>query len=517
MNVFGFQVGSQGNLQNQEPTAPSYFQGAIDELGSTAAAFAMHAGQGLTLNFGDELAAALMTPYEVMTTEDNGKGFWERVGDTYSDLNQTYNERLEQARAEHPYASIAGELTGGVALGLAAAPVASGIGLARGGMIASKLATPLTAAGVGAVNGFGSGDTLEDRFVKAAYGTILGGAAGLAAPKVAAFGEFASRKVADYARAWKNPAPAVGAELGRLASKANSSIEELAASLEAAAADGQPQFAVVDALAEYGRDRLAKLASILKPDASKALSVRQNSQSERLGVQVRDAFDAQRTAAGAKRELVESGAPSRLIDAVDAGLHAQGIRADPGKTIPDYLARSADEQSSFRVGYADPHLARLEASAGTAPANRASMFQTERTLKELPVFASPGKGERLMRQIGREDEMFKTGEQVLRAGGSPVSLDFGRDMVDAAADVAGGNFGSALVRLGSPFAAKLRPQKLDEAVADALLSTDAGMLREMGARSAQLSNAVNARRARIVAALVGAQAASTSEGRIFTD
>ena len=124
MNVFGFQVGSQGNLQNQEPTAPSYFQGAIDELGSTAAAFAMHAGQGLTLNFGDELAAALMTPYEVMTTEDNGKGFWERVGDTYSDLNQTYNERLEQARAEHPYASIAGELTGGVALGLAAAPVA---------------------------------------------------------------------------------------------------------------------------------------------------------------------------------------------------------------------------------------------------------------------------------------------------------------------------------------------------------------------------------------------------------
>ena len=226
----------------------------------------------------------------------------------------------------------------------------------------------------------------------------IGGVVGKLAPHLAEYGEFASRKVADYARAWKNPAPAVGAELGRLASKANSSIEELAASLEAAAADGQPQFAVVDALAEYGRDKLAKLASILKPDASKALSVRQNSQSERLGVQMRDAFDAQKTAAGAKRELVESGAPSRSIDAVDAGMHAQGIRADPGKTIPDYLARSADEQSSFRVGYADPHLARLEASAGTAPANRASMLQTERTLKELPVFASPGKGERLMRQ-----------------------------------------------------------------------------------------------------------------------
>jgi len=89
--------------------------------------------------------------------------------------------------------------------------------------------------------------------------------------------------------------------------------------------------------------------------------------------------------------------------------------------------------------------------------------------------------------------------------------------VDAAADVAGGNFGSALVRLGSPFAAKLRPQKLDEAVADALLSTDAGMLREMGARSAQRSIAVDARRAKIVAALVGAQAASTSENRMLSE
>lgn len=122
-----------------------------------------------------------------------------------------------------------------------------------------------------------------------------------------------------------------------------------------------------------------------------------------------------------------------------------------------------------------------------------------------------------MRQIDREDEMFKTGEQVLRVGRNLVSSSFGRVMVDAAADAAGGNFGSALVRLGAPVAAKLRPQKLDEAIADALLSTDAGMLRAMGARSAQLSNAVNARRARIVAALVGAQAASTSEGRIFSD
>ena len=52
----------------------------------------MHAGQGLALNFGDELTAALMTPYEVMTTEDNGKGFWERVGD---DIGGPYILRLK--------------------------------------------------------------------------------------------------------------------------------------------------------------------------------------------------------------------------------------------------------------------------------------------------------------------------------------------------------------------------------------------------------------------------------------
>ncbi len=81
MNVFGFQIGSEDDPMTGEATAPSYFDEALGEFGSAAGAFAMHAGQGLTLNFGDELAAALMTPYEVLTSEDNRKDFWSRVGD----------------------------------------------------------------------------------------------------------------------------------------------------------------------------------------------------------------------------------------------------------------------------------------------------------------------------------------------------------------------------------------------------------------------------------------------------
>ena len=516
MNVFGFQIGSEDDPMTGEATAPSYFDEALGEFGSAAGAFAMHAGQGLTLNFGDELAAALMTPYEVLTSEDNGKDFWSRVGDTYSGLNQSINDELDRAKAEHPYASIAGELAGGVALGVATAPIMPSTIAVRAGNTLRRIAfkSAVEGSAFGALNGAGSGRTFDERLSKTWNGALLGLGLGFIAPKGVEIGQSAVKKATDYVRAWRDPANAVDSMVSSLARKAGTTLDDIAAALESAAADGQTQFAFVDAAGPGARNTLAKLGPTLKSDSWKALETRHNSQAERLGANLTDGFGAEMTAEELEKQLVKQGAPAGSIEALNAGKRAQDIRADPARTIPDYLALSAENQSNFRVGYADAPLSRLRSSTGTPLENKAAMFRTERTQKELPAFALPGKGGRLMRQIGREDEMFKTTDEVLRAERNAVDAGSGRDFVGAAADVVGGNIGQGVVRLGAPELARIRSPKLDQAIGDALLSTDANLFRAMSARSAMLADAMSARRARILPAVRGGGAAYTSEDQM---
>lgn len=167
------------------------------------------------------------------------------------------------------------------------------------------------------------------------------------------------------------------------------------------------------------------------------------------------------------------------------------------------MALSADNQSNFRVGYADESLSSLRPSTGAPLENKAAIFRTERTQKELPAFALPGKGGRLMRQIDRENEMFKTTDEFFRAERNAVGVDSGRDVFGAAVNAGDGAYGTALVRLGAPELTRLRPPKVDQALGDALLSTDANLFRAMSARSAKLADAMIARRARMLPAVLG--------------
>lgn len=315
MNVFGFQIGSEDDPKNGDATAPSYFDEAIGEFGSAEGAFAMHAGQGLTMNFGDELAAALMTPYEVLISEDNGKGFWNSVGDTYSGLNQSINDELNRAREEHPYASVAGELAGGVALGVATAPIMPGALIVRAGNTFGKTAakSAIDGAFLGALNGAGSGRTFDDRRSKAANGLVLGSALGVIAPAGVEIGQSAAKKATDYVRAWRDPANAVDSMVGSLARKGGTTLDDIAAAIEDAAADGQTQFAFIDAAGPYARKALAKLGPTLKSDTRNALEIRHNSQAERLGANLTDGFGAEMTAKELEDQLIKQGSPAGSI------------------------------------------------------------------------------------------------------------------------------------------------------------------------------------------------------------
>lgn len=128
-------------------------------------------GQGLTLGFADELAAALRSPF--------GTGTW---AESYETALKGERDALKQYREAYPYSSLAYEAAGAVAPALfsggAAAPAAGGKlaatlgGALRGGLEGAKY---------GAIYGFGTGEGgAMDRAANAGVQGLLGGAVGSA-------------------------------------------------------------------------------------------------------------------------------------------------------------------------------------------------------------------------------------------------------------------------------------------------------------------------------------------------
>jgi hypothetical protein len=120
------------------------------------------AGQGVTFGFADELRAA-------------ARATARRVAGNAGDWSQAYDEELAQDRGrvqqfedQHPVASIAGNVAGGMLMPLGAAGAAkSVIGAVGRGAAAG--------AGTGAVSGFGSA---EGGVANRATGAVIGGAVG---------------------------------------------------------------------------------------------------------------------------------------------------------------------------------------------------------------------------------------------------------------------------------------------------------------------------------------------------
>lgn len=123
----------------------------------------------------------------------------------------------------------------------------------------------------------------------------------------------------------------------------------------------------------------------------------------------RDAMAASRTAA-------------RNIEAIETGTTA----ATRGRT-EDKLAAFADmrprARRAFRAGYADPLIERAQKAAMNADAARPLTSLAART--EIPAFASPGRGQQMVRRLGRESEMFQT--RAKATGGSTTSENLADD------------------------------------------------------------------------------------------
>jgi len=159
-----------------------------------APAFESGFTQGMTLGFGDELSAALLTPIEMGIDAAQGKPF---------DIGRSFNQSLEKSRAydrtareSDPNAAAAGDLVGSLVTGGTAA---------KGGLTLMKAAKPTIAsmatrgaaegAAYGAVSGAGRADgnladrakgAIEGATTGAAFGGVVGGIGGAVAARQAA-------------------------------------------------------------------------------------------------------------------------------------------------------------------------------------------------------------------------------------------------------------------------------------------------------------------------------------------
>jgi DNA-binding phage protein len=151
-------------------------------------------------------------------------------------------------------------------------------------------------------------------------------------------------------------------------------------------------------------------------------------------------------------------AASKVLDAVDAGKAANrpGNRADD--VTAAYRAMTPEQQAAFRVGYADSLLAKIESARPGQ--NMADPLRSTRQQAVLGEIADDPA--RLMRQIGREQDMFST--RHIATQGSQTSSNLADQMAVNGDDVS---------ILGNLFAG--RPVAAGGQAAGRILSAATGM------------------------------------------
>jgi hypothetical protein len=169
------QQAAQQPVQPQQAPALSYQGGTF-----RAATEGSHAG--LMGGFDDEITAGMLAPIDAAVDWFKGDGF--DMGKAYTRKQQALDAQKGARRAEHPVASLGGEVAGGLALGGGAAKA----GLTTAGRAIPMLskAAPRTAATLGAVGEgaaygglYGAGEAAPDeRLQGAGVGAAIGGLAG---------------------------------------------------------------------------------------------------------------------------------------------------------------------------------------------------------------------------------------------------------------------------------------------------------------------------------------------------
>lgn len=272
-------------------------------------------------------------------------------------------QRLDMAQEEYPWtygiSEVGGAVAGTLGLGKLAGAGLRALGIAAPSLLSGggAMATAGRGAGVGAAEGalygFNSGEGgFANRAQNAAETAVVGAGVGAAAPGAVSAAGGLVRGVADPASGvvdalLNRPSTTRAARtIGRGIQRSGKDADTLARELEQAAAEGQPEFVLADALGHPGQRMLSGVArqpGDYRAQVVDALNQRQAGQGDRLARFTAEALDAPDTAA--QRRAAMTGARDQAADvAYDA---ARGNAApvdirDALATIDDRIGGMAD-------------------------------------------------------------------------------------------------------------------------------------------------------------------------------
>lgn len=317
------------------------------------------------MSFGEKLGAMLNKGGESMTlglVGDEADAAIESAlmpGATYEDRLRHHRGAEEQLEQENPGLAL------GAAIGGAMMPVgAVGLGLRGAGMGARILGSGLAGAGQAGLYGFMEGEGTEDRARDAVVNALIGGGVGAAAPPVVSAVRGAAAPFVNSAMSALGVGNANRASraIGGMVERSGQSVDDLTSAMQRAAAEGQPEFMLADALGHPGQRGLAGLARRPgdgRTEIVEALSRRQEGQADRIGAFIADDFGFRGTP-GASDVLAR---PQRSAAATTGALTtARGNAADAAFDAARANAGAVDVRGA--LGAIDERLGPMREGAG---------------------------------------------------------------------------------------------------------------------------------------------------------
>lgn len=270
-------------------------EGPVGNPGGPVMAGVRSGLQGLTFGFGDEIVA---------------RGASALSGNTYEQELQAERDRLNLGREQHPVASYGSEIAGAVAT-----PGAAIKALKSPNFATRTLASGTTAAGAGAVYGFGAGEGgLENRLDNAQTTGAVSGVIGAGAPAVGVLGKLLADRVkrSQAGRAMVRNAPS----LDQLRSRAQSLFDR------ADAAPAMDRSTLTDAASGIAsRAERLGLDEGLTPQSSQALNRIMDAATDpnpQIGFREMDILRRQASIpAGNRASPVESAIGSGMVGSID--------------------------------------------------------------------------------------------------------------------------------------------------------------------------------------------------------
>lgn len=255
--------------------------------------------KGFTLGFNDEIAAAALTPIEMIRQRTFNPAEAYRFAKAREDILQ------EEAKKATGVAGMGAEILGGAAMGGRLAQM--GFSLMRPGQSTLARIGAGTAEGsiYGATSGLGDAKSLSEAPAEMLKGAAIGGGAGGALTAAAPIVNTLGRNAMGWASATVNPEGFAQRQLARALSESGMTPSRVAQEVAVGNAAGQP-YTIADALGNPGQRMLSSVARAPGTGRTQVvdfLDARQGDQGRRLANILAEGFDAPRTAAQARTAM----------------------------------------------------------------------------------------------------------------------------------------------------------------------------------------------------------------------